>query len=196
MKTIGVTGGVGSGKSSVLDMLESMCSCIVVRADDEAKKLMRRGQPAYNEVVGFFGDEVIGSDGELDRPVLAKIIFNNPNKRIVLNSIVHPLVKQTIVNIINDHKIAGDKDYCFVEAALLLEDHYDVFMDEIWYVYADEAVRRERLKDSRGYSDAKIDSMIKSQLGEADFRARADRVIDNSGSPEKTRAQLVNMLGM
>ena len=94
------------------------------------------------------------------------------------------------------HKIAGDVDYCFVEAALLIEDHYDIFMDEIWYIYVSEDVRRIRLSASRGYSDEKISNIFKSQLSEAEFRKYADKVIDNGSDIEKTRAQLEIMLGI
>ena len=152
------------------------------------------GNAAFNEVVDFFGTQIIGEDGEIDRPYLADIIFKNNNKRIVLNSIVHPLVKQNIINIINNHKIAGDVDYCFVEAALLIEDHYEVFMDEIWYIYVPEDIRRARLKDSRGYSDEKITEMFESQLKDSEFRMHADKIIDNSLSIENTRTQLEIML--
>ena len=84
----------------------------------------------------------------------------------------------------------------FVEAALLLDDHYNVFCDETWYIYADEDSRRKRLKESRGYSDEKIDGIIKSQLGEEEFKKGCDIVVDNSGNINDTYAQLVKLLQM
>ena len=128
--------------------------------------------------------------------MIYSVIIKNPNKRIVLNSIIHPLVKQEIINRINNHKIADDVDYCFVEAALLIEDHYDIFMDEIWYIYVSEDERRKRLAASRGYSDEKISDIFKSQLTDAEFRKHADKMIDNGADIEKTRAQLEIMLGI
>ena len=179
MKVIGITGGVGAGKSSVLALLKEMCSCDIIQADLVARNIYHSGNIGFKKVVDIFGEQIVGEDGEINRPLLADIIFKNPNKRIVLNSIIHPLVKQEIINLINNHKIAGDVDYCFVEAALLIEDHYDIFMDEIWYIYVSEDERRKRLAASRGYSDEKISDIFKSQLSDAEFRKHADKVINN-----------------
>ena len=179
MKVIGITGGVGAGKSSVLALLKEMCSCDIIQADLVARNIYHSGNIGFKKVVDIFGEQIVGEDGEINRPLLADIIFKNPNKRIVLNSIIHPLVKQEIINQINNHKIAGDVDYCFVEAALLIEDHYDIFMDEIWYIYVSEDERRKRLAASRGYSDEKISDIFKSQLSDAEFRKHADKVINN-----------------
>ena len=143
MKVIGITGGVGAGKSSVLALLKEMCSCDIIQADLVARNIYHSGNIGFKKVVDIFGEQIVGEDGEINRPLLADIIFKNPNKRIVLNSIIHPLVKQEIINQINNHKIAGDVDYCFVEAALLIEDHYDIFMDEIWYIYVSEDGRQK-----------------------------------------------------
>ena len=117
-----------------------------------ARNIYHSGNIGFKKVVDIFGEQIVGEDGEINRPLLADIIFKNPNKRIVLNSIIHPLVKQEIINQINNHKIAGDVDYCFVEAALLIEDHYDIFMDEIWYIYVSEDERRKRLAVSGRWS--------------------------------------------
>lgn len=194
MKVIGITGGVGCGKSTVLSLIKENYNAYIIMADDVAKELMMPGKDAYNSVVDIFGNGIISEDGQIDRPVLAKIIFDNPNKRIVLNSIVHPLVKKAIIEKITEFKISNRYDYVFVEAALLIEDHYKTFCDEIWYVYAPEQVRRERLKESRGYSDEKIDSMIKSQLTEQEFRNNSQIVIENGGNIKETLAQLEKLL--
>lgn len=197
MKVIGITGGVGCGKSTVLKLIEENFNALVIMADDVAKELMEPGKPGYEQVVSFFGDEILESSrNRIDRKRLADIIFSNPNKRIVLNSIIHPLVKKEIVARITDEKINGKYDCIFVEAALLLDDHYDVFCDEIWYIYADEKTRRQRLKEARGYSDDKIDGIIASQMTEEQFKSRCTRIIDNSGGLEETYCSLVNLLKM
>lgn len=194
MKVIGITGGVGCGKSTVLDIIKDNFNAYIIKADDVAKELMNKGQKGYNEVVEFFGMDILDANREIDRPKLAEIVFNNPNKRMVLNSITHPLVKSEIVNTITNLKIEDTYDYVFVEAALLLEDHYDVFLDEIWYVYAPVDVRKKRLIESRGYSEERIDSMMASQLTENEFRLASDVVVDNSGSKEEVYTSLVKLL--
>ena len=182
---IGITGGVGCGKSTVLNLIKENFNALIIMADDVAKDLMKKGKKGYDETTG-----------EIDRPKLASVIFSNPNKRIVLNSIIHPVVKKEIVSMITQAKIDNKYDYIFVEAALLLDDHYNVFCDETWYIYADEDSRRKRLKESRGYSDEKIDGIIKSQLGEEEFKKGCDIVVDNSGNINDTYAQLVKLLQM
>ena len=106
MKVIGITGGVGAGKSSVLALLKEMCSCDIIQADLVARNIYQSGNIGFEKVVDIFGEQIVGEDGEINRPLLADIIFKNPNKRIVLNSIIHPLVKQEIINmIIHNFKI-------------------------------------------------------------------------------------------
>ncbi len=194
MKVIGITGGVGCGKSTVLNLIKENYNAYIIMADDVAKELMMPKKAAYNSVVEMFGKDILDENGQIDRHVLAKIIFDNQGKRMVLNSIVHPLVKKSIVERITEIKISGEYDYVFVEAALLIEDHYKTFCDEIWYIYAPEQVRRARLKESRGYSDEKIDSMMKSQLTEQEFRDNSQLVIENGGNVKETLAQLEKLL--
>lgn len=193
MKVIGITGGVGCGKSTVLTLLKEQCNAYIIMADEVAKELMRPNAAGFSQVVGFFGEEILDSHGEIDRPKLAGIIFGSPNKRMVLNSIIHPLVKKTIMEKITQLRIEGLVDYVFVEAALLIEDHYEVICDELWYIYAPVEVRRKRLKESRGYSDEKIESMLKSQLSENEFREKCNVVINNGKGLDFTRAQLVKL---
>ena len=176
---IGITGGVGCGKSTVLNLIKEKFNAFIIMADDVAKDLMKKGKKGYDETIAFFGDEIIDeTTGEIDRPKLASV------------------VKKEIVSMITQAKIDNKYDYIFVEAALLLDDHYNVFCDETWYIYADEDSRRKRLKESRGYSDEKIDGIIKSQLGEEEFKNGCDIVVDNSGNINDTYAQLVKLLQM
>lgn len=194
MKVIGITGGVGCGKSTVLALLKSHFNATVIMADEVARELMQPGKAGYTQVVELFGPDILAASGLIDRRVLADIIFSSPNKRMVLNSIIHPLVKKTIIEQIADLRIGGKVLYAFIEAALLIEDHYTVFCDELWYIYAPVAVRRERLKKSRGYSDERIDQMLQSQLPEEQFRAQCDVVIDNGKGLDFTWSQLVKLL--
>ena len=196
MKIIGITGGIGSGKSTVLNILEEKYHARIIMADDVAKETMEPGQKGYLKTVEMFGKEILKVDQTIDRMLLANIIFEQPNKRIVLNSIIHPIVKSMILNEINRCRISGEYEYVFVEAALLIEDHYETICDEFWYIYVPADIRRERLKQSRGYSDEKINHILDSQLSKEAYEAACSHLIDNSKDIEHTIKQLENLLQM
>lgn len=194
MKVIGITGGIGAGKSAVLKFLADNYKCEIIMADDVAKGLYYKGSKAYQMITMLFSDDVLDADNEIDKKKLADIIFANPNKRAALDSIVHPLVKQEIITRITNNRITDELDYTFVEAALLLDDHYDIFCDEVWYIDADEDTRRKRLKDNRDYSDEKIDSIFASQKRKEDVLDKCDYCIDNSGDIEETFCRIKDIL--
>ena len=185
MKIIGITGGVGSGKSRVLSFLEEKFHAVICQADQVAWKLQEPGQKSYLGIVDYFGEEILNEDKTINRGALGQIVFNDEAKLQRLNEITHPAVKEYIKEQIQQEKNKGCELFV-VEAALLLEDHYDEICDEIWFVYAKEDVRRQRLKESRNYSDEKIDSMIASQQTEDYFRKHCQLTIDNSGDFEDT----------
>jgi len=194
MKVIGITGGVGCGKSTVLDLVEKNFNEYVIKADEVGRHVLDKETKGYAQFVTLFGEAFLNGQGEVDREKLAREVFRNAGKLAVLNSIVHPLVKKYIVEEMARVRCMGRYDYFFVEAALLFEDHYELFCDEVWYIYADEVSRRARLLDSRGYSDEKTDSIMRNQLSEELFRKRCDYVLDNSGSVEETFEQLKKKL--
>lgn len=182
MKIIGITGGVGAGKSCILDYIKANYNCYIILADDLAKDLCLKGQCCYKPLIDLLGETVISADGEIDRRVMADLIFKKPELRELVNSIIHPAVLNFILEKIDQLRTLGNVDYFFIEAALLIECGYKKVVDELWYIYASEDVRRIRLRESRGYSDEKIDNIFNSQLSESEFRKNADFVIDNSGS--------------
>ena len=196
MKTIGITGGVGAGKSEVLKLIKDMCRCVIIKADDLARSLEVNGEVCYEPLVLLLGKDVLSSDNEIDPKKMASMIFADGAEDLLakVNGIVHPAVKDRILEMIDREKKMGCNDYFFIEAALLIEDHYDKIVDELWYVYADADVRRERLKKSRGYSDKKNDDIMDSQSSDDVFRKHCRIVIDNSGSIEDTRRQLETIL--
>lgn len=193
MKILGITGGVGSGKSAVLDYLEEEYGAAVCKLDEEAKLLQRRGTDCFDRIVREFGEEMVGADGELDRGKLAEEVFGDRERLERLNGIVHPEVKRRVEKEISTQKGAGTTLFV-IEAALLLEAGYETVCDEIWYIYVREDVRRERLSISRGYSDEKISQMMRSQRTEEDFRKGCTRTIDNSGTFENTKRQIGEIL--
>ena len=189
MIVLGITGGVGAGKSTVLHRLESVYHACVVQADQVGHLLMKRGQACYEPIVDLFGAEVLDDTGEIDRKKLGAIVFFDRELLEKLNKIVHPAVKSYILKKI-DEKRSSECRLFVVEAALLLEDHYDRICDDLWYIYVDDRIRRERLKADRGYSDAKIDGILKNQLSDEVFRRSCKYTIENSGDLEKTYQQI------
>ena len=121
---------------------------------------------------------------------MARRIFSEPDLLQKVNNLVHPAVKEYILSSFAEEKEAGVLDFFVVEAALLIECGYGENVDAMWYIYCDENERRRRLKASRGYSDEKIDNILKSQLSEQTFRENADVVIDNSGALEYACTQV------
>lgn len=188
MKVLGITGGVGSGKSEVLNYLREAYGAVVCQMDETAKRLQEKGTGCFRKIAEAFGPEIIGADGELDRKKLGARVFSDSEQLRLLNSIVHPEVLRSVSADIRKHTEEGTPLYV-VEAALL-PDVGGELCDEIWYIYASEEVRRERLKASRHYSDEKITDMIASQPSEETFRRACTAVIDNSGTFENTERQI------
>lgn len=191
---IGITGGVGAGKSTLLSYIKDNYNCLVILSDDVANDIKKKGYPAYEALVEALGREILSDDGEIDKALMAKAIFNDKNKLKTVNNILHPAVNQYIINIVDDERKRGVYDFVFVEAALLIENGYDKIVDEMWYVYADEDTRRKRLKASRGYSDQKVTDIFKSQLSDETFREYCEFVIDNSGEDSKAFSEIDNRL--
>lgn len=189
MRIIGITGGVGSGKSRVLSYMEERFGAVICQADHVAWKLQEPGQGCYKEIVEYFGNEILNEDGTINRRKLGQIVFDDNEQLMILNGIMHPAVKQSIVDTIQLEKEKGTA-YFVLEAALLLEDGYKQICDELWYIYTDERTRRLRLKESREYSDEKIDAIMASQLPEKTFHEQCQIVIDNSGNFEDTCYQI------
>lgn len=196
MKIIGVTGGVGSGKTELLHYIEKNYRCRILLADEASHEVMQKGGRIYEPLVALLGSSVLDSSGEINRKEMAARIFSQEELLGRVNALIHPAVREYILEAVAEERekaAAGAEDavdYFFLEAALLIECGYRSVVDEMWYIYCDLAVRRERLKKSRGYSDGKIDSILSSQLTEAEFRSGSDVIIDNSGNLEDAYRQI------
>ncbi len=189
MKKIGITGGVGSGKSKVLEYLMGQEGVVVYQADLLAHQVQMPGTNCYQAICNYFGNEILNEDGTINRPKLGSIVFSDDEKMQMLNRMVHPAVEQKILELI-EAETAKETRYFILEAALLHTPFYRQNLDEIWYIYVEEEVRRERLRASRNYTDEKITAMIASQPSEAVFRGISSQVIENSGDFLYTAKQL------
>ena len=186
MKIIGITGGIGSGKSRVLHLLQTQYQAYIVEADSLAQKLMQKEQPAYNRICETFGTDIVGTDGELDRTILGKIVFGNEKKLQQLNAIVHPAVKQYIKEDIAFHRKKEDVKYYIIEAALLIEDGYKDICDELWYIYADKEIRISRLLSGRGGTRQKWISVMENQADDDFYIQNCEHIVNNNDDFVKT----------
>ncbi len=193
MKIIGITGGVGAGKSTVLNFLKEMCNCEIVMADDVAKDLMKKGGVLTETAYSLFGDNAYLDNGNINAALVAGIIFSDAAIRKEWENAVHPAVKEEILHRISV-AMESKKDYFFLEAALLIENNYQEICYEIWYVYANEDLRRNRLVETRNYTDNKINGIFEAQMKDAEYRKYSSFVIDTGISLENTRMQLENKL--
>lgn len=187
---IGITGGVGCGKSTVMSILKNEYGFISLEADKIGHGIMKKGQPAYEKIKRHFGRAILDENDEIDRKHLGEIVFANEKELHYLNGIIHPGVRAEIERVIHQNE---NQNFA-VEAALLLEADYQKMCNQVWYVTADDEVRRKRLKESRGYSDEKIERIQKNQMSRQEFEARTDYTIDNSSTIEETRRQIQKIL--
>ena len=181
---IGVMGGVGSGKSTVLNYLENNYEAKIIEADKVAKEVMLPGNDVYNEIVKTFPEVIV--DNKIDSKKLAEIVFNNKEQLEKLNSITHPGAVKEIVSRIKSSK----NRIIVVESAILLGSGVEQYCDELWFVFCNRDTRIKRLIQTRGYSKEKCISVIESQPADEEYNKAADEFIDNSYSEENTREQI------
>ena len=189
MKVIGITGGVGAGKSQVLEYLQDKYGATILKTDDMGRKLQKKGTDCFSAIVEHFGEDILNEKGELDRPKLAGIVFSDEKELDALNGIVHPAVKEEILR-----KLRGEErkstNLVLIESAILNKVDYQSFCDEVWYIYVEESIRKQRLIYARGYSSQKVDEIMAAQMSKKEYLQNSDRVIDNSSSFEETKDQL------
>lgn len=195
MKIIGITGGVGSGKSEVLNILENDYHAKIIQSDHVAHELMVPGAKSYDAIVYAFGNKILNDDQTINRPALGEIVFHDETKLSLLDSITHKNVDEEILARIDAFGKEEPDGLVVVESALLVGAGYEKKFDQLWYIYTREEVRYERLKASRGYSDEKIAQMIAKQQSEEQFKSMASHIIDNSGDLADTKAQIAKILG-
>ena len=159
-------------------------------SDEVARELMQKGNISYQLIVEYFGRDILMDDGEIDRKKLADHVFNNKEALEKLNSMTHPYVKDEIRKLIAEAEASGECRFVALESAILLECGYD----EFWYVYTKPEIRRQRMKETRNYSDEKVDSVMRNQQPDEVFFEQCSFVIKNNTTLSDVYAQLKEKL--
>ena len=194
MKVYCITGGAGTGKSEVIKMLQQNFGGCVIMSDEVARELMQKGNISYQLIVEYFGRDILMDDGEIDRKKLADHVFNNKEALEKLNSMTHPYVKEEIRKLIAEAEASGECRFVALESAILLECGYEDICDEFWYVYTKPEIRRQRMKETRNYSDEKVDSVMRNQQPDEVFFEQCSFVIKNNTTLSDVYAQLKEKL--
>lgn len=195
MLYIGITGGVGAGKSAILKYLTENYNCRVMLADNIAHDLMEPGEACYEKLRELFAeDNVFNEDGRINRPAMARVLFSDDEKRQACDGIVHPAVRRYLAEQAEIERERDVLDLLVSEAALPGEEKEGAIPEELWYIYTSGENRRKRLRADRGYSDEKIDSIFRSQMSEEEYRARCAAEIDNNQAPEAAFRQIDELL--
>lgn len=179
MKIIGITGGIGSGKTAALRILKEKYGAYVCEADALAHRLMEPGGVSYEGIVAAFGEDILGDDGFIDRAKLGAIVFSDEEKLKRLNEITHPNVRKAILASIDREKRGGCELYV-LEAALLIQDGYMDICDEMWFIYAKQETRVQRLVNYRGFTRERALGVIGSQEPDSFYEMNCTKKIDNS----------------
>ncbi len=176
---IGITGGIGSGKSFVIERICSLYKALFIHADAIAKEQMSREGCSYQNVLNAFGKEILDDKQEIDRKKLAAIVFHDPDALLRLNKITHPPVMTEVEKMIKEAKQSGRYKIILLESAMLTEAGYKKFCDEVWYIYASVDTRKKRLVKSRAMQESEIDAIIGNQADATMFEANTDKRIPN-----------------
>ncbi|MBW2467975.1 MAG: dephospho-CoA kinase [Deltaproteobacteria bacterium] len=192
MQVIGLTGGIASGKSTVSAMLKK-AGAIVIDADRIARAVVKKGLPAYREIVAQFGTEILLPDGEINRNMLGDIIFKDHQKKMLLNSIVHPHVDKEVNGQIKKIQKTHPHALIVLDVPLLIEAGMHNNLSEIIVVYTPQDIQIQRLMQRDHISEADAHARVQSQIPIEEKKQQATIVIDNSGTIENTRRQTLNI---
>jgi len=186
MYTIGLTGGIGTGKTAVARILEELGAAIL-DADRVGHEVYLPGRPAYDAIVAEFGAEVVAEDGSIDRKKLGPIVFSAPEKLARLNAITHPRMKEMMREKLADADRSGAK-VAVLEAALLFDAGWDDLTDEVWVTVVDAETAARRASERSGIPvEQVLERIQKAQMASEERIRRSDVVIDTSGTLEDTR---------
>ena len=190
---LGITGGVGCGKSTLMRLLASHYQAKLLIADEIGHEVMEPHTAAWQEIrKTFAGEGIFTEGGDIDRERLAALIYRDDEKRLLLNRIVHPHVFREIERRLREWR---DEPLVVLETAILFETGCDVLCDEIWWIDTDREERIRRLIRSRGYTRERAEAIMDRQLGEAEWEDKCHHRIDNNQDEKNLYAQLKELLG-
>jgi dephospho-CoA kinase len=192
MLTIGVTGGIGSGKSTVTKFLEEL-GAPIIDADKVGHAIYAPDGPAYNDVIAAFGAEILASDGTIDRRKLGPIVFADAGALKRLNSIVHPKMFALMGEMIEHLRAGGERNPIVVEAAILIEANWQALFDEIWLVIASKERVVERIERDRGLKPEQTEARIRAQLSDEERQKHSTLVITNNGTIDELREKVTHL---
>lgn len=192
MQVIGLTGGVGAGKSVLLDILEKEYGCYVIAADAVGHRLMQKGGSTYQTLLKEYGPCILNAEGEIDKGRLAAIGFADAAAAKRLGDCTHPLIRQEILREMEN--AAKTHALLVLECAIPVQGRLSELCDVMWYVYAPWEMRKKRIMENRGYSAERAEQIMQRQPQEEAYRAISTAVIDNSGSVEQTKQQVAQLI--
>lgn len=193
LRVIGLTGGIATGKSSVARLFASL-GATVIDADEHARRVVQPGSPALKALVEEFGPSILKPDGELDRARLAECIFSDPEKRRRVDEIMHPHIAASIAQAVEEAVRKSQAPVLILDVPLLFESGRTLgLVDETVVVYADRETEKRRLMKRDGVDEAEAERRIDAQWPIEEKVRLADHVIDNSGTWEATRRQVLKL---
>jgi dephospho-CoA kinase len=192
MKVIGVTGGIASGKSTVARIICHLGGKII-DADVIAKRIMRKGSRAFDEVVSCFGTGILNDRGGIDRKKLASIVFKDKELLRKLNEITHKYVANSVYRKLAKLMAQGRTDFVVLDVPIPVEKGFLDVVDEVWVVTADKEVRIKRIMERGNLSREEAIDRINSQLGEEEYKRLADVVIENNGTREELEQNVARL---
>ena len=191
MLTIGLTGGIGTGKSSVTAILRDLGAAFI-DADQVGWEAYRKDSTGFDAIILAFGDGVVADDGEIDRKALGQIVFSDSNRMSELTGIVWPLIGESVKGQLNRNREQGAA-VTVVEAAVLFEAQWESMFDEVWVVTTPREAVESRLTERDGISATEIEARISSQMMEEERVQRGDAIINNDGDLKNLRSMVENM---
>ena len=193
MKKVGLTGGIGSGKSTVSAYMEKR-GIPVIDADKIAREIVKKGSPVLKELSEAFGHDIIDVEGDLDRKKLASRAFSNAESKNILDRITQKRIYDIAYSRLKKLSLEGKEKMVLIDAPLLFESGLSRLVDEIWVVSADLKTRVERVAERDKISREQISRIAENQLDEEEKEKKADRVLDNSGTKEQLYEQIERLL--